>query len=172
MMKLMKTNTNSRVGHDFESRVRRAFEGNGYLTIDQNQWRKNYNRGVDPASKREYDLVMLNAKDRQFRIIECKAHMSKTALVGLDLVKEFYQKLSNYNGLAAKRLMVTDTGYTPQAIRLAKSGAIYLMDGVEFVRFERQASVISYAGSRIGGSLVRNSLESIMDSIAGRIKLF
>jgi hypothetical protein len=153
--------TNARIGHDFEEEVREILSRNNYVPVKKNQWRTNYSPENDSATKREYDLVMFNTQERQFYIIECKAHRSEHTLVGLDLVVEFERKLANNNGSSAKRMMVTDTDYTSPARKYASENSILLMNGKELAKLDER-------GSRAGG-LAGKIIFSSLDSIASTL---
>jgi hypothetical protein len=163
----MGNNHNSRIGHDFEKKVRKAFERNGYFLVKQNDWRRNYEPDHDHAYKREFDLVMF--RDDRFYIIECKAHLRSSAMVGMGLVSEFYQKLSNYNGRAAEKMMVTDTGYTARAREYAGERSICLINGQGLAAMEN-AGYKSNLGSMIAGSAIMSTLEILPGKLAGYIK--
>lgn len=152
----------SELGHGFESEVRGVFEGSGYLKVNQNKWMKNYDFDRDKAMKREYDLVMFRPKTKKFYIIECKAHF-RGRYVGVKQVIEFYQKLENNNGKSAIRLMVTDTDYTPGAIRYAQRRNIKLVNGKQLEHMRNNGrGVIAQVASRMFSA----GLEGIVKSLA------
>ena len=151
------------LGNSFENRVRNAFEKNSYVLIKQNQWKKNYKPEQDRAGKREYDLVMFSLSDRQFYIIECKAHYSQHKLVNLRLVKEFHHKLSNYNGRSARRMLVTDTDFTCAAKRYAQKNNIQVMNGRGLGNMEENSEGVLMP---LAARMISSGLEILIDKLA------
>lgn len=151
-----------KLGHLFEGRVRTALERNSFVLIKKNQWKKNYAPEKDHASKREYDLVMFNLKDKQFYIVECKAHYDHHILVSLNQVKEFNHKLSIYNGKTAKSMMVTDTDYTVPARRHALKNNIRVVNGKELRKMEKKPGGIIMS---ITSRMISSSLESLVNKL-------
>jgi len=150
------------LGHAFEKRVRYALERNSYVLIKMNQWCKNYAPEKDNATKREYDLVMFNTRDKQFYIIECKAHYTENKLVRLIQVKEFCYKLNNYDGKHAKKMMVTDTDFTIPAKRYASKNDILLVNGAELRQMEQAHVRISRI---VANKIITTNLERIIHKI-------
>ena len=128
------------IGKSFEKRVRTAFENQGFKKIFQNQWNRNYALEKDNAKKREFDLVLYNPFQKQFYIIECKAHMKREILVTPGMISEFANKINIYSGRTAYNLMVTDTDYTGRARDHAEKNKILLMNGKELEQFEKKKS--------------------------------
>ncbi|MBN1792960.1 restriction endonuclease [Candidatus Woesearchaeota archaeon] len=130
------------LGRSFERRVLDAFLGNGYVRMKKNHWMRNYDFISDPATKREYDLVLMRISSLQVYVLECKAHYSSDSLVGLEEVTEFHIKLVNYNGLRTVPLMVTDSGFTRCAKQYAGKNRISLVSGADLLALERSASLV------------------------------
>ena len=128
------------IGRRFEKRVRSAFEKNNYVLIQKNQWNRNYALDKDPASKREFDLVMFSISNKQFYIIECKAHYNNKIKVPKKLVKDFDLKLTIHNGYSAVPMMVTDTDFDKNAYGFAYQKGIHLMNHKQLISFERNSS--------------------------------
>jgi hypothetical protein len=152
----------SELGHGFEKDVRDVFQSNGYVKIDQNKWMKNYDFDKDSAMKREYDLVMFRTKTRKFYIIECKAHF-RDRYVGVKQVMEFDNKLENNNGKSAIRLMVTDTDYTPGAIRYARGRNIKLVNGKQLDQMKNNGKGMI---TQVASKMVSAGLEGIVKGLA------
>lgn len=147
------------LGHGFEEKVKQVFESNGYIPVKKNQWKTNYALEKDKARKREYDLVMF--KDRNFYIIECKAHYREDKYVGVRQVMEFNHKLANYNGLSAIRMMVSDTDFTYNARRYASNNKIRLVNGPELKRMESKGRF----GLAIAGRVISGGLEGLLKGV-------
>jgi len=147
-----------KLGHNFETRVCQALRRNNYFLIKRNDWRKNLQPERDQAEKREYDLLMFSMNDWQVVIIECKAHYNDR-LVGLGQVREFYDKLEVYNGRHARRMMVTDTDYTPPAREYASSRNIELVNGSELKELEHNNDIL--------GRVIGKGLEKIISVLSG-----
>ncbi len=136
-------------GHAFEKRALQAFIRNGYAYIDSNKWTRNNSFLHDRASKREFDLILFNTYERQFYIVECKAHVNPLNLVGLAHVELFSMKLEQYGGEHAVGLIVTDTDFSEVAKKYGNSKKLKLMSGFDFCEFERNGSWRQNARSRI-----------------------
>ncbi|MFH0870719.1 MAG: restriction endonuclease [archaeon] len=150
------------LGHSFERRVRDAFEKNSFLFLQKNQWKKNYAPELDSASKREYDLVMFNLADKRFYIIECKAHYSADAFVGLSEVKEFVNKLSNYNGRPVGKAIVSDTDFTSSALGYAQNHDIHAVNGRQLKMMEKNKAGLVRG---IVAKAVFSCLEGLVDRL-------
>jgi hypothetical protein len=162
-----KNKTPGQLGHGFEDRVRRAFERNGYALVKKNYWKRNYDFANDSAPKREYDLVMFNTAEKQFYIIECKAHYSEQKYVGVKLVQDFTRKLENYNGMSAVRVMVSDTDFTKTARKYSEKNNIELINSEDLMILERNNS--GFIKSRITG-LAFSGLESLINTVINNYK--
>jgi Holliday junction resolvase len=149
------------LGHGFEERVKRIFESNGYAVVKKNQWKTNYAFEKDKAKKREYDLVMFNMREKQFYIIECKAHYEPSTYVRFEQVNEFNRKLRNYNGMSAVRMMVSDTDFTSAARGYAYKNNILLINIRELRRMENQGG--------IGKTIAVRALSSGLEGFVSRI---
>jgi len=155
------------LGHGFEKRVMKAFERNGYDLVKMNQWKKNYDYSADHAPRREYDIVMFNRIDKQFYIMECKAHFSPDKCVDQKLVGVFNHKLKNYNGAYAYRVMVSDTDFTRRAKDYAEKNNILLVNGKLLRMMEERGaedSRINWAGAAISG------LEFMIDKLFKKMR--
>jgi hypothetical protein len=130
----------SRLGHDFEDRVKQALMKNHYVLLDKNKWMLNYAPEKDKAKKREYDLVLFNTLEREFYVVECKAHVSRNKLVSAEQVRKFDYVARNYGGCGAKKLVVTDTDLSPGAKHYALRNNIGFINGYELRRMEAKPS--------------------------------
>ena len=119
----------AKTGHDFEGRVKNALLRNNYMLIKKNKWVKNYALEKDYANKREYDLVMFNTKEKEFYVIECKAHLSTNRLVPLKQVMKFNYVANAYTARRAKKMIATDTDLTFSARQYADRYNINVLDG-------------------------------------------
>jgi len=151
------------LGHTFEKRVMYAMQKNNYVKLGRNQWNKNYAPEKDSASKREYDLVMFGLTDKQVYIVECKAHYTRERKVHWKQVEEFRHKLRNYNGMYAKRMMVTDTGYTTSARQHAEKHNIILVDGRQLRQMENNKHSLT---KTIVSNMMSTGLESLVKGLA------
>ena len=150
------------LGHGFEKRVKKAFERNGYDLVKMNQWKRNYDYAADHSPRREYDIVMFNRNEKQFYIIECKAHFSPDKYVDQKLVGEFNHKLKNYNGAYAYGVMVSDTDFTRAAKSYAEKNSIHLLNGNLLKKMEEDGKDgfrVNWAGATLSG------LELLLDKI-------
>ena len=127
----------STIGRDFEHRVKNALIRNNYVLIKKNHWMRNYAFEKDRAKKREYDLVMFNTRDRQFYVIECKAHMSRDKMVPLEQVVKFNRVARDYGGGRAQKMMATDTDLSPRAKSYARRNNIIVLNGKMLREIER-----------------------------------
>ncbi len=125
------------LGHNFEERVKNALIRNNYVLIKKNKWIRNYAFERDSAKKREYDLVMFNTSDKQFYVIECKAHMSRSKTVPLEQVVKFNHVARNYGAGRAKKMIATDTDLSPRAKSYARKNNIAIMNGKMLKQIER-----------------------------------
>ena len=150
------------LGHGFENKVKNTFERNSYVLIKKNQWNKNYAPEKDKASKREYDLVMFNLRDKQVYIIECKAHYSPNNLVSLNQIKEFNNKLENYDGKHAIGMMVTDTYFTIPVKRYASNHSIVLVNGKELGKMEKKPGGTMMS---IASRMISSELENLVNKL-------
>jgi hypothetical protein len=165
---LMNAKSPGDIGHAFERQVLHTLEKNGYIRLGLNRWITNYAPERDGARKREYDLVMFRPVEKQFYIIECKAHFSSDAYVGMGLVREFAEKLRNNNGSHARRMMVTDTDYTTAARRYALNNSISLINGRELSSMERStANPLRILARRIMLSSIDSLASKLMSEIGG-----
>jgi len=152
----------AQLGHRFEDYVRHIFEANYYALVNKNKVMKNFNLIRDPATKREYDLVMFNWRENDFYIIECKAHYKQSTLSDLGQVKEFKDKLDKYNGRSAKRMIITNTYFTKQAGRYALRNNIIPVNGKMLARMEQYANTIKGRLIRmISRTIVSPALEKV-----------
>jgi Holliday junction resolvase len=126
----------ARTGRRFEERVKQALLRNHYMLIDKNMFVRNYAPEKDSAKKREYDLVMFNTREKEFYVIECKAHMSRNNLVAYEQVRKFHAVALNYGGRWAKKLIVTDTALTRRAYEYAISKDIEVINGKKLSQME------------------------------------
>jgi hypothetical protein len=161
MMRRNYYTTPGEIGRAFENRARNALEKADYVLVKKNQWNRNYAFEKDKAKKREYDLVMFNMRDSQFYIIECKAHYAPDTLVGIKQVMEFHNKLKNYNGMSAKRMMITDTDFTIKAKSYAYQNHVALVNKQELRIIESKGGLL---GS-IGRKIISAGLESLVKKL-------
>ncbi len=136
------------LGHGFEAKAKQALQGNHYACIEANKVMKNLNLLRDSADKREYDLVMFNWLERQVYIVECKAHFKKETPTQYAEVREFKEKLDNFNGSFTRRMIITNTYFTRAALDYALGNRIIPVNGQEFARIERHSKSIK--GRAIG----------------------
>ena len=130
--------------------------------MDKNKWVKNYAPEKDTASKREFDLVMFNTLDKEFYVIECKAHLSRDEMVKLNGIKKFNYVAINYGGRAAKKLIVTDTDLSFHAKNYAKKKNIQFINGKELGRMERKPETPYLP---LISALFRTGLENIVKNM-------
>jgi hypothetical protein len=128
----------ARIGRKFEERVKQALLKNHYLLIDKNLFVKNYAPEKDYAKKREYDLVMFNTHEKEFYVVECKAHISRSNLVVYEQVRKFNAVALNYGGRWAKKLIVTDTELSRQAYEYARNKNIAVINGKKLEQMENE----------------------------------
>lgn len=127
-----------RIGRAFEERVKQALLKNNYLLIDKNQFVRNYSPEKDSAKKREYDLVMFHTREKEFYVIECKAHISRHNLVAYEQVRKFNAVALSYGGRWAKKLIVTDTALTREAYNYAMKSSITVINGKNLEQMEQE----------------------------------
>jgi len=152
----------SRMGHDFEKRVKNVLAKNHYVLVEKNKWTQNYAPEKDYASKREFDLVMYNNLEKQFYVIECKSHVSLDKLVEYDQVRKFDYVSRHYGARRAKKMIVTDTGLSPRAMDYCQRNCICVIDGKKLREMERRPGTPYLPAV---SSLVRYGLERIVKSL-------
>jgi hypothetical protein len=157
-------------GRSFEQKVVKAFNRLGYALVEKNQWNRNHNFYRDPATKREFDLVMYNNQNNQYYIIECKAHDNSANEVGLGQIKEFNHKLNNYNGFNVMRVMVTDTAYSEKTRDYANQNSIILVNGKELEAIEHKKKmnledIVNLAKASIKSRIIKGSFNIIREMI-------
>lgn len=157
------------VGRSFEGRVIKAFNKLGYALVDKNKWNKNPHPYRDPATKREFDLIMYNNQNRYY-IFECKGHSNLENEVGVGEVKEFTNKCNNYNGFNVVRVMVTDTGYSEKAMNYANKNNIILVNGKELEAIEHKKKmnledIVNLAKASIKSRIIKGSFNIIREMI-------
>jgi restriction endonuclease Mrr len=157
------------LGRSFEQRVVKAFNKLGYALVDKNKWNKNSHYYRDPATKREFDLVMYNNQNRYY-IFECKGHSNLENEVGVGEVKEFTNKCNNYNGFNVVRVMVTDTDYSEKAKEYARQNNVILVNGKELAVIEHEKKmnledIVNLAKTSIKSRIIKSSFNIIREMI-------
>jgi len=152
----------SRMGHDFEERVKDVLAKNNYVLVEKNKWTPNYAPENDYATKREFDLVMYNNLEKQFYVVECKAHISEEKMVEYEQVRKFDYVSRHYGASRAKKMIVTDTGLSSRAMEYCQRNFIRVIDGKRLREMERRPGTPYLPAV---SSLVRYGLEKIVKGL-------